>query len=81
MEEVGLHEAAGGLGGLIVVDERLVFLVSGGELVEVLSRLIHEESGGIERGQDCVWGMVDGLVGNTVRLTKSSQTSKKSHHT
>ena len=68
VEEVLLHEAAGGLGRRVVVDQRGVL---GGLVLEsVLAEacLAHEEVGHVLGGQDGVSAVVDGLVGNALRI-------------
>ena len=62
MEEVLLHEAAGGLGGRVVVDEGGVLGGLVGELVLAEARLVHEEVGHVLGHEDGVVRVVDGLV-------------------
>ena len=68
VEEVLLHEAAGGLGRRVVIDQggvlgRLVL-----ERVLTEARLAHKEVGHVLRGQHGVSTVVDRLVGDALRV-------------
>ena len=62
MEEVRLHEGAGGLDRGVVVDQGSVFLGRCGVLVAAATSLVHEEIGDILRSFDAVIRVVDGLL-------------------
>ena len=66
VEEVLLHEAAGGLRGLVIVDQRSILFSFRRVLVEVLAGLLYEKVCGILGDGDRIRGVVDALIGHTV---------------
>ncbi len=68
VEEVLLHEAARGLGLLVVVDQSSVLLGEGCKLVVVLARLLNEEIGGVLGDGHSLGRVVDGLIWDALSI-------------
>ena len=77
VEEVGLHEAARGLAGLVIVNEGQILLWGAAVAMWALPRLVHKECGRVQRGQDSVWRVVDGFVGDAIGLSEPDQNIRK----